>query len=607
MGKSYKEVKNMNYICNPLNVSYLYQIARNSSENKTVLYREAADPSMIYFQGSYYIFASMTLGVWKSDDMSNWNYYRLPDNLPLYDYAPDVCVAGEYVYFCASNNQHVCDHYRTKDIIHGPYEKLPGTFDFWDPHLFLDDDGRFYFYWGCSWDQPLWGIELNAENMKPIGERVPLIKGNPFVNGYERVGEDHSEVPHTDAQIQQSFEEYLRQNHMSEDMLPKGSASILKGTFSNRPYIEGPWMTKRNGMYYLQYACPGTEYNVYANAVYISDSPLGPFRQAENNPYSYHPGSYFPGAGHGSTMTDRYGNLWHTSTMRISVNHPFERRIGIWPAGFDKDGELFCNQRYGDWPWAFEGKKQDPWKNPDWFLLSYKKPIHASSSVGGNPAEYANDENVQTWWRAASGQSGEWIEIDLKEVCEVNVVQINFADDTPDFTLPDDLVEATIPRKIEEKRMYTRWILEGSVNGEDYFLVEDKSKAQTDLSHDLIIRENGLNARYLRLTVLEVPYGQRPCISGYRVFGKGNGSKPQAPDFTVIRNTPMDMEVSITSTDAVGYNILWGHRPDKLYHSYLTYQNKQKIGALVKNVTYYVRVDSFNENGITEGSKIIKI
>lgn len=53
---------------------------------------------------------------------------------------------------------------------------------------------------------------------------------------------------------------------------------------------------------------------------------------------------------------------------------------------------------------------------------------------------------------------------------------------------------------------------------------------------------------------------------------------------------------------AVGYNILWGHAPDKLYHSYMIFGTTQRIGALVKGQEYYVRVDAFNENGITEGS-----
>ena len=92
-------------------------------------------------------------------------------------------------------------------------------------------------------------------------------------------------------------------------------------------------MTKHDGTYYLQYAGPGTEYNVYGDGVYESDSPLGPFRLAKNNPYSYKPGGFLRGAGHGSTMEDRYGNWWHTATMQISKNHDMERRVGIWRAG----------------------------------------------------------------------------------------------------------------------------------------------------------------------------------------------------------------------------------------------------------------------------------
>ena len=68
-----------------------------SGEDK--ISREAADPSMILFQGKYYIFAPMTLSVWVSEDMVHWESHRLPDSLPLYDYAPDVRVVGDYVYF----------------------------------------------------------------------------------------------------------------------------------------------------------------------------------------------------------------------------------------------------------------------------------------------------------------------------------------------------------------------------------------------------------------------------------------------------------------------------------------------------------------------------
>jgi hypothetical protein len=66
----------------------------------------------------------------------------------------------------------------------------------------------------------------------------------------------------------------------------------------------------------------------------VGDSPLGSFDLAENNPYSYHPGGFMPGAEHGSTMWDADGKLWHAATMRISVHQGCERRVGLWRAGF---------------------------------------------------------------------------------------------------------------------------------------------------------------------------------------------------------------------------------------------------------------------------------
>ena len=45
--------------------------------------------------------------------------------------------------------------------------------------------------------------------------------------------------------------------------------------------------------------------------------------------------------------------------------------------------------------------------------------------------------------------------------------------------------------------------------------------------------------------------------------------------------------------------------PDKLYHSYIVFgKNEIKIGALIKGEPVYVRVDTFNEVGITEGEVI---
>lgn len=591
----------MRYRCNPINVNYRYQFCEDPMEGGIVISREAADPSMIQFQGKYYIFASMTLGVWVSEDMVQWESHRLPETLPLYDYAPDVRVIGEYVYFSASKRGEICNYYRTKNILEGPYEEIQGTFDFWDPNLFLDDDGHVYFYWGCSCDAPIYGVELDRHTMCPIGEKVALITGNAFSIGYERVGENHKYMPKTEEEVEYCFKEHLKRKGIMEEDISFQQALMIKDSYRRWPYIEGAWMDKFHGRYYLQYACPGTQYNTYADAVYVSDSPLGPFILAENNPYSYKPGGFINGAGHGSTMTDVYGNLWHTSTMSISKNFIFERRVGLWPAGVDEDGELFCNQRYGDWPIKVEQKKMDPWKEPEWYLLSYNKVAFASSSSKEHGPELIVDENIRTWWQADSVKSGQWIAVDLGKTYDVHAVQINFADDKINVPVPGILHGEAQQRYIEERDLTTRWILEGSQDGEHYFVIEDKSDANTDLPHDLVVNEEGLRARFIRLTVIEVPYEQKPCISGFRVFGKGDGEKAPMPEYKAVYLDGMDLSITIKESEAIGYNILWGHKPDKLYHSYLTYQSENRIGALVDGRQYYVRVDAFNENGITKG------
>ena len=592
----------MKYLCNPVNINYRYQFNMDPRQHgKMQICREAADPSMILFHGRYYIFASMTLGVWVSDDLTTWENHRLPGELPLYDYAPDVRVMGDWVYFCASRREENCDRYRTKDILNGPYEKIQGSFPFWDPNLFVDDDGRVYFYWGCSNITPVWGVELDPNTMQPKGDKRVLVEGHPFEIGYERVGEDNSQFPATEAEIDAAYAAFHRRQGISEDQVPEQLKPLIRGMFSRKPYIEGAWMDKQNGKYYLQYACPGTQYNTYSDGVYVSSGPLGPFTLADNNPYSYKPGGFLPGAGHGSTMRDMKGNWWHAATMRISMNHDFERRVGIWPAGFDADGELFCNQRYGDWPMAAEG---DPWRSPAWMLLSAGKKATASSFVDGHEPGRATEENVRSWWRAASENRSEWLQIDLGQVFDVHAIQINFADDHIDIPCPGRIVGGSQARYIEERDLTTQWKLTGSIDGENWFVIEDKSDAKTDLSHDFILREEGFRARFLRLTDMAVPYGQRPCVSGLRVFGLGQGEKPAVPSFTARRDSDLDMTVSIEAQEnTLGYNILFGNSPEKLYHSYMTFrEGNQRVGALIKGRNYFVRVDAFNENGITEGA-----
>ena len=597
------------YYCNPLNLPYKYNFQKPNmpgiGEARLSVYREAADPTLEYFKGRYWLFPSMTRGFYVSDDMLNWEYHELRAPIPVFDYAPDVRAVGEYLYFSASKRSEICNFYRTKDPINEPFEEIPGSFPFWDPDLFCDDDGRLYFYWGCSNITPIWGVELDRETMRPIGEKQVMFTMDNKSRGYERVGRDHVS-PKAGIDLEAATEEMFQNlMHMPEELrLKEGLTSeeavrtLARGFAGDDPYIEGAYMTKHDGRYYLQYAFPETQSNVYGDGVLVSDHPLGPFEIAKNNPFSYKPGGFINGAGHGSTIADRDGRYWHTASMSISVNNDMERRLGLWKAGFDRDGELWCDQRYGDWPVNMDA---EPFAKPDFMLLSYRKPVGVSSGLG---ADKITNENVQDWWRADTG-SGEWCSVDLGEVMDVRAVQINFADEGIEAKIPAgaDRLEAHEIRYIDTAKRVTRWKLEGSTDGSAWFMIADKRAADTDLGNDFVMPEGGVKTRYVKLTVQEVPFRQPVAVSGLRIFGRGNGTAPEAPvNVRAERLGDLNMLVSWAADGAVGHNVLWGYAPDKLYHSYMVLGAKEKnIGALMKGEPVWVRVDAFNENGITEG------
>ncbi len=123
---------------------------------------------------------------------------------------------------------------------------------------------------------------------------------------------------------------------------------------------------------------------------------------------------------------------------------------------------------------------------------------------------------------------------------------------------------------IDERQYYTRWLLEGSEDGNTYFVIEDKTDAKTDLPHDLVVNETGYKARYINCSIKELPYNQKPCLSYLRVFGIGEGDLPgKAVGIKTELINPFDLIVEWDSENAVGANVLWGFQPDKLYHSYM--------------------------------------
>ncbi len=547
---------NITTICNPVDLNYRFQSNQPSR-------REAADPTIIVFKDRFYLFASKSGGYWHSEDLSEWIFIET-DEIPVEEYAPTAISIEDTVYFLASSGEK-STIYKSSDLLNGKWDVAKDSINIpvWDPAFFLDDDNRLYLYWGCSNQAPIYGVEINYKNdFSFIGEPEALIFANPDQFGWEVPGDYNTLV-------------------------------------NQAPWIEGAWMNKFKGKYYLQYAGPGTEFKSYSDGVYVSDDPLGPYTVSPHNPFASKPEGFVAGAGHGSTFKDKHGNYWHIGTITISVKHMFERRLGLYPTFFDEDGILYTISKFGDYPLIVPGKKIENFEDifPGWMLLSYMKKVNVSSSIDSLPPINIVDENIRTYWAAMSGGDNEWASIDLGEEFDVYSLQVNFAEHNTEIYG-------------RQENLCYKYLVEFSRNNISWEMLVDKSGNQSGNSHDYIQLPEKVTCRHVRIKNISLPGGHF-ALSGFRIFGKGSGDKPAGINRLEANRSTDDRRIVKLwwekSKGATGYNISFGTDPKKLYHNYIVYQDTVlQINSLNASQLYYFAIESFNENGITPGGMIIE-
>lgn len=549
----------MDTYCNPLNVDYTYMIY---DAGRDISYRSGADPAVVEFRGEYYMFVTRSNGYWHSTDLQNWNFIT-----PKGYWYPQGCNAPaahnykDSVLYVCGDPSGVMSVMSSDDPKSGVWTPGVGIIaNLQDPDLFIDDDGSAYMFYGSSNVYPIRAIELDrTHNFLPkTDERVPLFGLDLDKHGWERFGENHT----TDTDL---------------------------GGF-----IEGPWMTKHNGKYYLQYGSPGTEFNVYGDGVYVADHPMGPYTYQKHNPVSYKPGGYMNGAGHGSSVKGPGGMWWHFASMSLSINVNWERRLCMFPMGFDEDGIMYCDTRFGDYPRYAPSVSQKRGQFRGWMLLSYKKPVTVSSQVGDYAAAGLTDELTKTFWLAEKNDDSQWVVIDLQNPASVCAVQVNYHD-----------YKTGMYGRYPNLRH--RYQIEGSVDGKEWKVLIDKSNSYKDTPNDYTELEFPEKVRYVRYKNIEVPTPSL-AISEIRVFGLGEGKAPQKVKKLNLERQADRRDIAISWTPekgAQGYNVLWGIAPDKLYSSWMVYDaNELFMKSLTIDQDYYFSIEAFNENGVSERTEV---
>ena len=570
---------------NPIDIDYRYNFEQH---NEGISYRSGADPVIVVQRGRYYLFETIGDGYWESRDLGSWRHIT-PTRWALTDIvAPAALSVRDTIYLLPSTTRPLPILMLTEpatgrvDFYNRLLPWLPMAREFegktfakpdsvqpgpWDPAFFHDPDTeRWFLYWNSSNVYPLHGIELDkSKQLAYKGTPRWLFGLEPDKHGWERFGQNHRDT-------------------------------------TIKPFIEGAWMTKHAGRYYLQYGAPGTEYNVYSTGTYVADDPLGPFTYAPYNPVAYKPGGFVQGAGHGNTFQDVHGNWWNTGTPWVAVNWNFERRIGLHPAGFDADGQMYVDTRFGDFPHWLPTKR---WRSSDelftgWMLLSYRRKVSASSVLDSFPPERVTDENPRTYWVARTNRPGEWLTIDLGRAFDVKAVQVNYADYKSGLYGTDSSV-------------YTQFRLRVSTDGRQWRTVADLARApRRDRANAYVELPRPERARFVRYEHEHVGAAHL-AISDIRVFGNGDGPRPATPHRLTAARDRDERNATITWAavpGAVGYNVRWGIAPTKLYQTYQRFADQGttlELGALNVGVAYWVAIESFDENGVSALSALIPI
>lgn len=248
--------------------------------------------------------------VYSTTDMVNWTDHGSPLAIESFAWGDDRAWAAQCIERNGKFYWYVCLHSKLSgamaigvavgDSPEGPFRDAigkplyDGSWDFIDPTVFVDDDGRAYLYWG---NPRIYFAELNEDMISLKGEvqRLPM-------------SEEAFGAPDPEERI--------------------------KGKKYRDTYVEGPWIAKRDGRYYLLYAAGGIpEHIAYA----MSDSPTSGWRYMGEVMPLEESGSFTNHCG----LADYKGNhyfFYHTG--KLPGGGGFGRSVAVEQFSYNADGTI---------------------------------------------------------------------------------------------------------------------------------------------------------------------------------------------------------------------------------------------------------------------------
>jgi len=249
--------------------------------------------------------------VYSTQDMVNWQDHGSPLALESFSWADDRAWASQCIERDGKFFWYICAHSRlskgmaigvaVSDSPTGPFRDAigkplfeNGSWDHIDPTVMIDDDGQAWLMWG---NPQVYYLKLNRDMV--------------------------------------SYEGGLGQIEMTEEAF--GSPAMNKrekGKKYKDSYVEGPWLTKRNGTYQLLYAAGGVpEHIAYSTA----PSPTGPWTYAAEIMPLSDTKSFTNHCGVADFMGHSYF-FYHTG--KLPKGGGFGRSVAVEEFQYNKDGSF---------------------------------------------------------------------------------------------------------------------------------------------------------------------------------------------------------------------------------------------------------------------------